>query len=289
VIECVPNFSEGRDEGVVRRIVEAIGSAKGVLLLGWEMDGDHNRSVVTFAGAPDAVVEGAIRGVGRAAELIDLSRHEGVHPRVGVADVVPFVPLDGGTIERCIEAAHLAGQEIWERFQVPVYFYESAAKVPRRERLERVRRPAFDGFPPDVGDIAEHSTAGAAVVGARRLLIAFNINLATRDVGIAQAIAKKIRESSGGFPFVKAIGLPLASRDCAQVSMNFVNFAETPFHRVWDAVAGEAALLGTSVASSQLIGFVPRRAFDQAPDFFRRAENFDESRILETRIAQLLK
>lgn len=284
MIECVPNFSEGRDEGIARSIVGAIGSAPGVLLLGWEMDRDHNRSVVTFAGAPDVVVEGAIRGVGRAAELIDISRHEGVHPRVGAADVIPFVPLDGGTIEQCVDAAHLAGQEIWKRFRVPVYFYESAAKIDGRKRLERVRRPGFDGLPPDVGNVAAHPTAGAAVVGARGFLIAYNVNLATRDVGIARAIAKKIRESSGGFRFVKAIGLPLASRDCAQVSMNFVNLAETPFDEIWDAVVQEAGRLGTSVASSQLIGFIPRRAYEQAPGFFRRVENFDESRVLETRI-----
>jgi glutamate formiminotransferase len=289
VIECVPNFSEGRDESVVRSIVEAIGSATGVLVLGWEMDRDHNRSVVTFAGAPGAVAEGAIRGVGRAAELIDIRHHEGVHPRVGAADVIPFVPLNAGSMERCVAAAHLAGREIWNRFHVPVYFYESAAKIARRKRLELVRRPGFDGLPPDIGDIAKHETAGAAVVGARGFLIAFNINLAIRDVGIARAIAKRIRESSGGFPFVKAIGLPLASRDCAQVSINFVNFAETRFHEVWDAVVQEAVRLGTSVASSQLVGFVPRRAFEQAPEFFQRAENFDESRVLETRIAQLLK
>jgi glutamate formiminotransferase len=289
VIECVPNFSEGRDEGVVRSIVDAIGTAPGVLVLGWEMDRDHNRSVVTFAGPPDAVTEGAIRGVGRAAELIDISRHEGAHPRVGVADVIPFVPLDGGTMGQCITAAHRAGQGIWNRFSVPVYFYESAAKIDGRKRLERVRRLGFDGLPPDVGDIEKHPTAGAAVVGARRFLIAFNINLATPDVKAARAIARTIRESSGGFRFVKAIGLPLASRDCAQVSINFVNFAETPFDDIWDAVVGEAARFGTSVQSCQLIGFVPRRAFLQAPSFFERAENFDKSRVLETRIAELLK
>ena len=289
MIECVPNFSEGRDEGVVRSIVEAIGGVSGVLLLGWEMDRDHNRSVITFAGMPDAVVEGAIRGAGRAAELIDISRHEGVHPRVGAADVIPFVPLDGGTMEQCIDAAHLAGREIWGRFRLPAYFYESAAKIAGRKRLERVRRNGFDGLPPDVGDISAHPTAGAAVIGARGFLIAFNINLATSDVENAKAIAKKIRESSGGFQFVKAIGLPLASRGCSQVSMNFVNFADTPFDEVWDAVVREAARLGTSVASSQLIGFVPRRAFERAPEFFQRAEKFAESRILETRIADLLK
>jgi glutamate formiminotransferase len=289
VIECVPNFSEGRDEGILRSIVEAIASAKGILVLGYEMDRDHNRSVVTFAGPPDTVVEAAIRGAGRAAELIDISRHEGVHPRVGAADVIPFVPLEGGTMQQCVDAAHHAGREIWKRYHVPVYFYESAAKIAGRKRLERVRRPGFDKLPPDVGDIAAHPTAGAAVIGARGLLIAFNINLATPDVSIAQAIAKKIRASSGGFQFVKAIGLHLASRGCAQVSMNFVNFAETPFDEVWNAVAQEAARLGTSAVSSQLIGFVPRQAYEQAPAFFARAENVDESRILEVRIAQLLK
>jgi glutamate formiminotransferase len=289
VIECVPNFSEGRDEGVVRSIVEAIGSVPGVLMLGWEMDGDHNRSVVTFAGPPDAVAEGAIRGVGRAAELIDITHHEGVHPRVGAADVIPFVPLTDSTMEQCVDSAHLAGREIWNRFRVPVYFYESAATREGRQRLERVRRPGFDGFPPDVGDVAAHPTAGAAVVGARGFLIAFNINLATSDVAIAKAIAGAIRESSGGFPFVKAIGLSLASHACAQVSINFTNFAETAFDEIWTTVSQQAARLGTSVASSQLIGFVPQRAFERAPGFFERAENFDRSRILENRIAQLLK
>jgi glutamate formiminotransferase len=289
VIECVPNFSEGRDAGVVKSIVDAIGGAPGTLVLGWEMDRDHNRSVVTFAGSPDAVVEAAIRGVGRAAELIDIRRHEGMHPRVGAADVVPFVPLDNGTMEQCVDAAHRAGLEIWDRFRVPAYFYESAAMTEGRKKLEHVRRPGFDGCPPDVGDVAAHESAGAAVVGARGFLIAFNINLATRDVAIARAIAKRIRESSGGFPFVKAIGLPLASRDCAQVAINFVDFAHTPFRDVWDAVVQESARLATSVRSSQLIGFVPRRAREQAPEFFERAENFDESRVLETRIAQLIK
>lgn len=289
MIECVPNFSEGRNEGVVRSIVQAIGSAPGVLVLGWEMDGDHNRSVVTFAGEPEAVAEGAIRGVGRAAELIDISHHEGVHPRVGAADVIPFVPLDGGTMEQCVDAAHLAGGEIWNRFRVPVYYYESAALIEGRKRLERVRRPGFDALPPDAGNVAAHPTAGAAVVGARGFLIAYNINLATREVAVAKGIARTIRESSGGFPFVKAIGLPLASRNCAQVSMNFVNFSETPFDEVWDTVAREAATLGASIASSQLIGFIPQRAYEQAPAFFKRAENFDQSRVLENRIAQLLK
>jgi glutamate formiminotransferase len=285
VIECVPNFSEGVDPSKVLAIVEAIRSAGGVKVLGWESDTDHNRSVVTFAGEPHAVMEGAIRGVGRAAELIDLNLHAGVHPRVGAADVIPFVPLAGDSIETCVDVAHRAGTEIWKRFGVPVYFYESAARVPERRRLEKVRRQGFDGRPPDIGDIASHPTAGAAVVGARGFLIAFNINLATQDADIARGIARKIRESSGGFAHVKAMGLYLASRDCAQVSMNFTNFAETPLERVYETIRDEAARAGTAIRSSQLVGFVPRRAYDQAPQFFDRAENFDPSRILENKLA----
>lgn len=257
------------------------------MLLGWELDSDHNRSVVSFAGGADAVLEGAIRGVGRAAELLDLNHHRGVHPRVGAADVIPFVPLSGATMEQCVEVAHRAGAEIWSRYGVPVYFYESAAEHPERRRLEKVRRLGFDGRPPDIGDVPEHPSAGAAVVGARGFLIAFNVNLFTQDPAIAQAIAKKIRASSGGFPFVKAMGLYLASKHRAQVSMNLTNFENTPLDRLYAAVVEEAARLGTGVESSQLVGFVPRRAVEMAPELFRRVENFDESRIIETRIATI--
>jgi glutamate formiminotransferase len=281
MIECVPNFSEGRDREKVRAIVDAIASA-GVMVLGYESDEDHNRSVVTFAGDVERVMEGAIRGVGRAAELIDLSSHTGVHPRVGAADVVPFVPLAGSAMEECVDAAHRAGLEIWKRFGVPVYFYESAALIPGRERLERVRRREFDGNPPDVGDIASHPTAGASVVGARNILIAFNVNLATEDVLIAQAIAKKIRESSGGFRFVKAMGRFLKSRGCAQVSMNLVNYAETDLDGVYAAIEAECA-----VRSCELIGFVPRKAVEMFPSFFSRVDGFGPWRVIEDRIRQL--
>jgi len=289
VIECVPNFSEGRDAAVVRAIVDAIGQSPGVLLLGSESDSDHNRSVVTFAGSPDAVVEAAVRGAGKAAELIDLSGHQGVHPRVGAADVIPFVPLDGASMEDAVAAAHGAGEEIWRRFGVPVYFYEHAARSPGRRRLEKVRKREFDGAPPDVGNPAAHSTAGASMVGARGFLIAYNVQLATRDAAIAQAIARKIRESSGGFRHVKAMGLYLASRDCAQVSMNLVDFADTPLDRVYEAIAATAREHGTEAVAGEIIGFIPGRAYEMAPEFFRRAENFEESRILETRIAELLR
>ncbi|HTS76875.1 MAG TPA: glutamate formimidoyltransferase [Bryobacteraceae bacterium] len=287
VIECVPNFSEGRDAAKVRAIVAAIESARGVLLAGYESDQDHNRSVVTFAGEPEAVLEGAIRGAGKAAELIDLNAHRGVHPRVGAADVIPFVPMEAATLADCIAIAHRAGEEIWRRFGVPVYFYEAAARTLERKRLERVRRRGFDGKPPDIGTIPAHATAGAAVVGARDFLIAYNINLATPDPAIAQAIARKIRESSGGFPFVKAMGRYLASRNCAQISMNLTNFAQTPLDLVYKAIADEAGRNATSIASGQIVGFIPRRAFEMFPEFFRRAENFDESRVIETRIARM--
>jgi glutamate formiminotransferase len=284
VIECVPNFSEGRDESKVRAIVDAIAAAPRVKILGWESDVDHNRSVVTFAGEPADVMEGAIRGAGKAAELIDLNHHQGVHPRVGAADVIPFVPLQGGTMEQCVAIAHQAGEEIWRRFGIPVYFYESAARRENRKRLERVRRSGFDGAPPDIGDIAAHPMAGASVVGARGFLIAYNVNLGTQDANIARHIARKIRESSGGFRFVKAMGLYLPSRNCAQVSMNLTNFAEIPMEQVYQAVTNEAAALGTAIRSSQLIGLIPQRAFDLAPDFFRHAANFDATRVIETQL-----
>ncbi len=284
MIECVPNFSEGRDAAKMRAIVDAIASTPGVLLLGWESDTDHNRSVVTFAGEPGSVLEGAIRGAGRAAELIDLNHHEGVHPRVGAADVIPFVPLAGATLDDCVHIAHRAGEEIWRRFGVPVYFYESAALTPHRKPLQNVRRSGFDGAPPDIGTIAAHPTAGASVVGARGFLIAYNVVLETADVAAARAIARKIRESSGGFRFVKAMGVYLPSRGRAQLSMNLTNFAETPLDLVYQAIADEAAHLGTTIQSCQLVGFIPQRAFDQSPDFFRHAENFDESRIIETQL-----
>ncbi|MGH9593951.1 MAG: glutamate formimidoyltransferase, partial [Bryobacteraceae bacterium] len=210
-----------------------------------------------------------------------------MHPRVGAADVIPFVPLEGSTMEEAVAAAHRAGEEIWRRFRVPVYFYERAARTPERQRLEKVRRKGFDGQPPDLGDVAAHATAGASMVGARGFLIAYNVQLATRDAAVASAIARAIRASSGGFLHVKAMGLYLPSRDCAQVSMNLTNFAETPLEGVYQAIRTAARKLGTDVGSSEIIGFIPRHAFEMTPEFFRRAENFEESRILETRIAQL--
>ncbi len=293
MLECVPNFSEGRNLGVVRAIVDAIQTAPGVLLLGWESDADHNRSVVTFAGPADAAVEAAVRGAAKASELIDLTRHRGQHPRTGAADVIPFIPLGGAPMSGAVDAAHRAGGQIWSRFGIPVYFYGNAARRPGRERLEKIRRSGFDGAPPDIGSIASHPTAGAVMVGARGFLIAYNVDLEpagnpAKELAAAKAIARRIRESSGGFRAVKAMGLYLESRGCAQVSMNLTDFANTPLDAVFAAIEEGAEELGLKVRAGEMIGFVPLQAYTMAPGFFRRAANFNDSRIIETRIGQLL-
>ncbi len=293
MLECVPNFSTGRDPLVIEAIVNAIASTPGVLLLGHESDFDHNRSVVTFAAELPAIVEAAVRGVERASELIDLNQHQGVHPRLGAADVVPFIPLAGSTIDDAIRAAHQAGEEIWRRLNIPVYFYENAARSPDRRPLQKVRRRGFEQLltdfathAPDQGQ-APHPSAGAALVGARDFLIAYNIVLASRDLAIAQRIAAAIRESSGGFPFVKALGLYLPSADRVQVSMNLTNFGKIPLAEVYATVETQARAEGTSIYASELVGFIPQRAFNLAPDIYRQCRNFSESRILEIRIAEV--
>src|SRR5712672_3024947 len=236
LVECVPNFSEGCDRGKVDAIVSAM-KGDGVYLLDREMDADHNRSVITLVGEREAIQEAAIRGVGKAAELIDLSKHQGAHPRMGAADVVPFIPIDGVTIEVCVAMARHVGAEIWKRYQIPTYLYEAAARTPERQNLENIRRGQFEGIRdeiatnparlPDFGEARIHPTAGATVVGARKPLIAYNINLNTPDVDVAKKIAKRIRFSTGGFRFVKGMGLLLKERNIAQVSMNLTDYEQT--------------------------------------------------------------
>jgi len=262
LIECVPNFSEGRDERTVQAIEQAIRSVAGVMLLRSEMDADHNRSVITFAGSPDVVAEAALRAIAEAVAKIDLRRHIGVHPRIGAADVVPFVPLEAATLEDCAVIARRTGQQVWKKLGVPVYFYEAAAASPERVPLENVRRGGFEhpALLPDLGGPTLHPTAGASAIGARKLLVAFNINLATNDLSIAKAIAHKIRASSGGLPFVKALGVPLSSRNLVQVSMNLTNFEQTSLRDVYDAVAVQASARGVSIAGTQIVGMIPRRA-----------------------------
>ncbi|MGB6390802.1 MAG: glutamate formimidoyltransferase, partial [Candidatus Acidiferrales bacterium] len=240
LIECVPNFSEGRDIAKVDAIVAAMRQVSGVYVLDRESDADHNRSVVTLAGEPEAVAEAALRGVGQAAELIDLTKHSGAHPRLGATDVVPFIPIEGVTIEDCVALAKKTGREIWERFRIPVYFYEAAAQRPERANLENIRKGQFEGVrddvlrnpdrAPDVGEPRLHPTAGATVVGARKFLIAYNINLNTPDLDIAKRIGKNIRFSNGGLRYVKAMGVDLRARNLAQVSINLTDLEQTPMH-----------------------------------------------------------
>src|SRR5208282_3751365 len=295
LVECVPNFSEGRDPAKIDAIVEAM-KIPGVYLLDREMDSDHNRSVITLVGERDAIQEAAIRGVGKAAELIDLTKHQGAHPRMGAADVVPFIPIDGVTIEDCVAMARHVGAEIAKRFQIPVYLYEAAAATPERQNLENIRRGQFEGIraeiatnparKPDFGDPRVHPTAGATVVGARKFLIAYNVFLSTPDVQIAKNIAKAVRFSSGGLRFVKGAGFLV--RGMAQVSMNLTDFEQTPVHRAFEMVKREAARYGVAPVSSEIVGLIPKKALEATAEWFLQVENFDSSLILENRLAAVM-
>jgi glutamate formiminotransferase / formiminotetrahydrofolate cyclodeaminase len=295
LVECVPNFSEGRDKAKVDAIVDAM-KVDGVFLLDREMDADHNRCVITLVGEREAIQEAAIRGVGKAAELIDLCSHQGAHPRMGAADVVPFIPIDGVTIEDCVAMARHVGEEIWKRYQIPVYLYEAAATSPERQNLENIRRGQFEGIraeiatniarKPDFGEARVHPTAGATVVGARKPLIAYNVFLNTADVEIAKKIAKAVRASNGGLRFVKGAGFLV--RGLAQVSMNLTDFEQTPVHRVFEMVKREAARYGVMLVSSEIVGLIPKKALEQAAEWFLQVENFDSSLILENRLAAVM-
>jgi glutamate formiminotransferase len=288
-IECVPNFSEGHDAAKVAAIVSAM-RVDGVSLLDYSLDRDHNRSVVTIVGPSAAVQEAAVRAAGKAAELIDLSGQQGVHPRIGAADVIPFVPLGKVTLEQCALIARQAGLEIWKRYRVPVYFYEAAAARPDRALLEEVRRGQFEGLReavkrdasrrPDVGGPDLHPSAGATAVGARRLLIAYNIYLDTADVTTARAIAREIRASSGGLPGVKALGLCVNKK--AQISINITDFRRTGVGAVYTSVKKLAAAHGAHPVSGELIGLLPEAAFERDSEWVRQLDGFDaEEKVLE--------
>jgi glutamate formiminotransferase / formiminotetrahydrofolate cyclodeaminase len=295
LVECVPNFSEGRDKAKVDAIVDAM-KMDGVYLLDREMDADHNRCVITLVGDREAIQEAAIRGVGKASELIDLTRHQGAHPRMGAADVVPFIPIEGVSIEDCVAMSRHVGEQIWKRYQIPVYLYEAAATSPERQNLENIRRGQFEGIrddiatnparKPDYGDPRVHPTAGATVVGARKFLIAYNVFLNTTDVEIAKKIAKAVRFSSGGLRYVKGAGFLV--RGLAQVSMNLTDFEQTPIHRVFEYVKREAARYGVSPVSSEIVGLIPKKALEQAAEWFLQVENFDSSLILENRLSAVM-
>jgi glutamate formiminotransferase / 5-formyltetrahydrofolate cyclo-ligase len=292
VVECVPNFSEGADARRVEAIVAAMGEA-GASLLDWSMDADHNRSVVTIAGPPAAVVEAAVRGAGKAVELIDLTRQQGVHPRIGAADVIPFVPISGIKLEQCVLLARQAGLEIWRRFGVPVFFYEAAAARPDRANLEDVRRGQFEGLReavnkdpsrrPDLGGPDLHPTAGACAVGARKFLVAYNVYFDSSDVSIVRAIAREIRAASGGLKGVKAMGVLAHGR--AQLSMNITDFESTPISHVYRRVAALAARHNTAIAEGEIIGLIPEAACERDSDWMRQLSEFDpQLKILERRL-----
>jgi len=297
VVECVPNFSEGTDKRKVEAIVAAM-RAPEVHLLDWSMDADHNRSVVTIAGPPAAVVEAAVRGVGKAAELIDLTRQQGVHPRIGAADVIPFVPVSGIRVEQCVMLARQAGLEIWRRFGVPVYFYEAAAARPDRANLEDVRRGQFEGLRdavskdpsrrPDLGGPGLHPTAGACAVGARKFLVAYNIYFDSPDVALVRAIAREIRASAGGLKSVKAMGV--LAHDRAQLSMNITDFEATPLSQVYRKVQALAARHKAQIAEGEIIGLVPEAACERESEWMRQLSGFDpQTKILERRLGAPLK
>ena len=295
LVECVPNFSEGRDKAKVDTIIEAM-KMDGVYLLDREMDADHNRCVITLVGDPVKVEEAAIRGVGKAAELIDLTKHTGAHPRLGAADVIPFIPIEGLALEDCVAMARRVGEQIWKRFGVPVYLYEAAAQTPERQNLENVRRGQFEGIreevktnparKPDFGNAELHPTAGATIVGARKFLVAYNVYLNTPDVEIAKKIGKAVRFSNGGLRYVKGMGVPV--RGLAQVSMNLTDTDQTPIARVYEYVKREAARYGVMPLSSEIVGLIPKKALEDAAEWFLQIENFDSSLILENRLAAVM-
>lgn len=293
LVECVPNFSEGRNEDTLRALAAAVTAVPHVILLDQQRDHDHHRSVLTFVGAPESVAEAALALARVAVERIDLRRHQGAHPRVGAMDVVPFVPIRGVTMEDCAELARRVGERIGTKLGIPVFLYERAASRPERAPLENIRRGGLEGLAarmretawrPDFGPCALHPSAGATVVGARPILIAYNVNLQTQNLAIATAIAKKVRESGGGLPCVKAIGVELTSRRLVQVSMNLADFDATPLYVAFEAVRHEAAERHVQIAGSEVIGLIPQRALLRAAESVLKLEGFDSSQILETRL-----
>ena len=296
LVECVPNFSEGRRPEALDAIVGAMTAVDGVRLLDREMDADHNRAVVTIVGEPEAVLEGVFRGVAKAAEVIDLTTHEGEHPRMGATDVVPFVPVKGVTMDDCVELARRLGERVGKELEIPVFLYESACTRPERQNLAKVRKGQFEGLceeigtnpakEPDFGPNRIHPTAGATAVGARPFLVAYNINLGTTDLSVAKAIAKAIRHSSGGLRHVKAMGFAIKDRNIVQVSINMVNFKGTPLFRVFEMVRSEAERYGVPVIGSEVVGLVPVDALVDCAEFYLRLENFQRDQVLENRLSE---
>jgi glutamate formiminotransferase len=294
LVECVPNFSEGRKTETVAALSRAIETVETACVLDRHIDQDHNRSVITFVAAPEKIVDAAVAVVTRAAALIDMRAHKGEHPRLGATDVLPFIPISGVTMEDCVRLAHQAGERIARELSIPVFFYERAALNPDRINLEDVRRGALEllreqiavepARAPDVGPLVVHETAGAIAIGARPFLIAFNVNLKTRDVAVAKQIARTVRARHGGLPFVKALGFTLSTRGLVQVSMNLVNYETTGMTAAYNAVRDEAKRLSLEIANTEIVGLVPERALDRGAEYFQKLEMFSEDKILEHRL-----
>ena len=297
LVECVPNFSEGKRKEVIEAIINEVKKRKDVEILDYSSDPDHNRTDITFVGEPEAVKKAALALATKCVELIDMNKHKGEHPRMGAIDVVPFVPISGVTMEECVELAHSFAKEFSKKTNVPCFMYEEAATKLERKNLADVRRGEFEGLKEEIGKNPEktpdygpnriHPTAGATAVGARFFLIAFNVNLGTSDINIAKNIAKAVRHSSGGYRYVKAMGFEIKERGIVQVSMNLVNYQKTPIFRVFETIKNEAARYGVPVIGSEIIGLVPMEALVDVADYFLRLENFSIDQVLEKRLLSL--
>lgn len=293
IIQCVPNFSEGRDKAIIEKILEEIRIMDEVKLLDYSMDKDHNRSVVTFIGEPEKVIEAAFNAAKVASELIDMRIHTGEHPRMGATDVIPLIPISDVTMEECIEYSKILGKKIGDNLNIPVFLYEKSATSITRENLADVRRGQYEGmadklkqeeWQPDFGPNALNEKAGVTAIGARMPLVAFNVNLDTDDITVAKNIAKVVRASGGGFRYCKALGIEIKERNIVQVSMNMVDYTKTSLFRVFDTIEREAMRYGINIIGSEIIGLVPMQALVDVADYYLRLEDFDSSQILETRM-----
>jgi glutamate formiminotransferase len=290
IMECVPNFSEGRDLAKVEKIVDAFRGKEGVRLLDYSSDKDHNRTVVTVIGEIEPLGDAVVEAIGIAAQLIDLTHHQGEHPRMGAADVVPFIPIKNCTVQEADALAKRVGTEVAERFQIPSFLYEKSATAPHRENLAAIRKGQFEGmfekmkqpeWKPDFGPDAPHPTAGVFAVGARMPLVAFNVNLDTPNLQIAKDIAARVRHSSGGYAFIKALGVMLEERHIAQVSMNLTDYTHTAVYRAYEAVKMEARRYGVNVVGTEIIGMVPMAALIDCAEYYLQVENFSMKQVLE--------
>lgn len=292
-MECVPNFSEGRDLEIVEKLVRPFRAREGVKLLDYSSDRDHNRSVVTVVGEPEALKAAVVESIGLAIELIDMTKHEGQHPRMGAVDVIPFIPIRNCDLEEADKLAREVAAEAAERFRQPIFLYEKSATAPNRENLSEIRKGQFEGmaekmknpaWKPDFGPSTIHPTGGATAIGARMPLIAFNINLDTPNLDIATKISRQVRFIGGGFRFVKAMGVMLEDRSVAQVSMNLTDYTRTALYRVFETVKMEARRYGVNVLGSEVVGLVPLRALTDCAEYYLQIENFSVDQVLETRL-----